>query len=660
MPGLPLAIGMPNRTGNILPAVSVDPNDAAAKITYNGFQFPPALSLRFNVTPVPSESGRTVKLLKGFISVECILTGSDFDATAADGYALTNGIAIGDVGRGQNMSTAGMQLARRLNAKGADLTIQGLGPLDIEISNRTTSSSSQSTAVPDLDNGPSPSTYEISSIINARAYHIVWTCEFTFSPCEDRFIDRTRPIINEVDFSIGYSIGTNGNPVRSITGSVGILNWVNPTNGQTQVNPDLPDGIKKSILKWFPTLPAYERSQSFTTVATRTKIQFSITDTRIGSDEPYPPGIHRCSISHNLRNDFSQPGLVGANQGINFTMNFSGTIEYLPGYSKQHAWNQLVLIIRSRLTQLKTGYMMFGFSVTEEIYGRSLTVDISYRLPATLATVINQSNLFKPINDPSAWATWDTARQKAFEPYGMDTDTFDPSRQVDEVVTVCDTEQKIRYGYGGSLPTGSGANLTKPETIGTNMQGNDIIAYNNTCMLYSDMNVVMASIMGTSDAKGVGDGLNYSDSMLSINRVKTTENVVQTQGTGQHYLVMRGTCTRVGRDAAIPTVSSVGTSATGPASLSSGGGGGGNALSGGGGGGGTNAPVITLDRVSPSQLAGTTPDGYAIYQASWIRVYCVPSLGNRVVEIANVPARYSRLLVDKGGPKINDNPSAIA
>lgn len=656
MPGLPLAIGNLNRTGNILPSVGVETTDATAKIVYNGFQFPPALSTRFSVTPVPTESGRAVKALKGFVSVECILTGSDFDDTATDDtYADVNGRLVGDVGRGQNMSAIGLTLARKLNAKGGDLTIQGLGPIDVTISNSSYALSADTTIVPDLDNGPTPSTYEISSIVNARAYHIVWTCEFTFSPCTDRDINQAarqkKLVINEVDFAIGYSIGSNGNPTRNITGSVGFYNWVDSSSGQSKLNPDLPDGIKKSILTWFPTLPAYERTQSFTTLANRTKIQFSINDVRIGSDDPYPPGISRCTVSHNLRNDFSQPGLVDANSQIAFTLAFNGSIEYLPGYSKQHAWNQMVAIIRSRLTNLKNGYMMFGFSITEEVYGRSLSFDISYKIFASMSTILDQSNLFKAINQPSAWKTWDASRQLAFAPYGTDAARFNVEKQVDDVTTACDTEQKISYGKGDAELTGNEFTSLKPLTIGTNLQSNDILHYSNNCMLYSDMNVVMASIMGTSDAKGSTTPqsgtpeIDFNSGSLQLFRPKTTENVIQTQGTGQHYLVMRGSCIRVGEHAKIPSVKSVGTSADGPAALS---------------GGGTSDPVITLDRLSPSQLSGTTPDGFPIYKAAWLRVYCVPSLGNRVVELSNVPARYSRLIVDKGGPKLNDNPSAIA
>lgn len=165
------------------------------------------------------------------------------------------------------------------------------------------------------------------------------------------------------------------------------------------------------------------------------------------------------------------------------------------------------------------------------------------------------------------------------------------------------------------------------------------VDFNNTVYITSDMAVSVQSYLGQSDANGDTARFSGTDSeaegtaegiILRRGGDNVPNNILE-HGTGQHFLILRGSATRIAFPVDLPYVSSVGVVSSGTkkttkdrASEDS----------------SVSYPVLFRDRIVPNQIDGYTADGKPIYSAAWERVYVLPSLGNRTIKIDNIDIRF--------------------
>lgn len=643
-------------------------NNTDSRIVYNGFTFPKALSTTLSSRPVSTTSERATKRIDYTLNVDCILAIDDFKTNFDGSYSSNNLSSLGKNAltdpTDYTMDYVYQTLVRHLTAKGEALTVYGTGIGQIYIEpNRSDSLQN------DINNGPTPSRLEIVRIDAAKVLHINWSVNFSLSPCDNNQTFGGIKV-NEFDFSIHYTVDNAGMMVRNVYGTVEFPNYV--SRGYTKFNPEdgvsSGKGIKDKILTSFPIPAGFERRSDFTTNPNRTRIQFSITDTEIPSDNPYFPGTVRMDATHTVNNSNKAPlsNESDANQALPFDSVISGSVEVAPGRDKYWGWNAIVSIIRSRLDIASQNYYMGFFGITENIYGRRLTFHISYQTTFNPNEFFDRTKLFQPIKNftgqvtkvefpvgdklvpvninletdkPVLWEEHNEDRKNYTGAFGYDgISVFKPEESVDKVITLCDNPEN-----SSNLPkttTGEkkeGTDKKKPQEkkendktyqkspFATNVTSpKSYIRYNNKTRIESSFNVAVHGIIGRSDAGKPKDEVVYNDQdkpatfiekgvKLTSNREKTEQNVMQTRGTGNHYLVMEGSAVRVGFRVSIPRVESIQ--------------------------GVKGDPLLLQENIVPSQLAGWTADGIPIYEAFWKRIYCLPQLGAEVT-LAAVPVQF--------------------
>lgn len=619
---------MPGFTPEVVtPSVN---GDTYARIEYNGFKFPPCLRQSISSRSIPTTSGRSTKALVYVLTVECVLNGSDFATASPHGTANSTALGTSTLSGGDRLDPVMSSLIRTLLIQGRRLTIHGLGTgeIDIDPVNNTGNYS-------DIDNGPKPKIVDIQAITNARTVHLTWSVEFTISFC------RNQPAFNSVtanefEFSTHYTIDVNGMLTRNLYGRIGLVNWLSRNKVRFNVDSSQANGPKEIILSSFPSLPGFDRRIDFTTNPARTEIQFSITDTEIPSPNAYFPGTVRMNCSYTIKNDNSlaensEGAAVKSNQGLNFSLSISGSIEVAPGRSKSWGWNALVEIVQNKLALIKNNYRLFFFGITEDIFGRTLTFQITYKSTFSLEKFFDVTKIFEPLN--KSWEPHNTDRQDYLRAYGFNGDAIlKPSEFIEPVLSLCDTVDPTPVTINSSTKDELQFKRNKPPAITTSVSTKDsYAAYNNSTRIVSTYNVAVHSVMSQGDAN-----TNPQDSLespatkmqgtsLESNRHKSEANKIQQQGTGEHYLIIEGSGMRVGNPVAIPYAESIE--------------------------GMDGSPTLWQEDTIPSQLAGYTADGFPIYSASWRRVYCLPNLGSKVT-LAAIPTQYQSTgaKFDTGGP----------
>lgn len=624
--------------------------DNRVRLEYNDFIFPPAITMQLSSRPVETSSGRTIKRIDITLTADFILSVEDFKSTApfaTDNNDSLNFNAVTD--SAELMDRRYFDILQRISLKGKKLILNGLGFGPIYIHNDPRADVRQM----DLNNGPTPKIVNCSKIHNGRALHLTWSIDFSISPCRDKIL-LNKATVTEFDFAIHYTVNDDGMITRNLYGQLEIANFVTNKN-EPKFNIET-SKLKEKILRGaFPLVPGFERRSDFTTNPNRTKIQFSITDTEIKSDSPYFPGTVKMDVRHSVSNANSNalaPGLKN-DQGLVYDITISGTIEVAPGKSKFWGWNALVGVLRSRLAETDANYFMFFFGITDDIYGRGFTFNISYKTTFNPKEFWTRSKLFSPITrDANGKAlTWDDhnkEREKYLGPWGYDGEkVFRPDQAKDTVITICDEFDVPDQASKPDKPTTSeDVQESKPtqETSSLGATGvpkldpnkpvssspfttkvtrdRSFVSYSNVAHISSDFNVAVAGVIGPSDAYKPKDTVTGANSFPSTqvnidtiesNRLKTTSNVVQTRGTGTHYLTLEGSAVRVQYPVAIPKVDSIE--------------------------GFTGEPVLLWEKTIPNQLTGFTADGVPIYASEWKRVYSLPNLGSKV-RIAAVPSQY--------------------
>lgn len=618
------------------------------RVSYNDYIFPSSITSRLISRSVATDSGRTVKRIDYTLSLEFVLCIDDFVAGNVNQYGTNNSAVIGAgailTSAGLTMDAVYQELTRRLLEKGKSLNINGLGCGQISILPGYSNGLQT-----DINNGPTPTQLDITRFDAARSLHVVWSVNFSLSPCQNsQLIEGVK--VSEFDFSIHYTVDNSGMMVRNVYGSVELPNFND--RGRTKFNPEntiqgKTQTIKEMIVKTFPIPAGFERRMDFTTNPSRTKIQFSVTDTEIPSDNPYFPGTVRIDVSHTV-NNLNAIAPTSTNQAVNYGINLSGSIEVAPGRNKFWGWNALVSILRNRLTTTDITYYQAFFTITDHIYQRRINFSIDYKSTFNPSEFFQNTQLFSGVRfdfsnitptpgSPSGsgvpnYLTWDKHnqdRQYYLGPFGYDGKLiFKPGEENDKVVNLCDQSPP-------ETPTGSNNKDIDEQSkkdrqsipqlpLGTNVtEASSYSHYRNTARITSNFNVVVHGIIGQSDSGVTKDAVNNAATdlpatyvhkgIVESNRPKTTANVQQVRGTGSHYLILEGEASRVKYGIAIPKVQSI------------------EGIEG--------EPQFLFEEINPSQQIGWTADCIPIYGATWKRVYCLPQLGAKV-QIAAVPIQY--------------------
>jgi len=414
----------------------LDETSNIANVSYNGFRFPLARHAKVTFSPETSDDGRTTKYIRMDLEIEFVWVPLELDTDAH----------LTDYGYNAAATTDATftNLRARLSEQGQKLRFwsQGVGNISVQDGDNY-----------DVNNGPKPKVVSADPIAGSKAVRVVWQCSTWFPNCNNQSYSRIG--IAQLVWGISWGIGTNGLTSMTINGTAEIPLSRSPNSLVTR---DSADKLREDIASFFESPLGFERSFNFTLSEDRKTLNFTITFTEIGSENPFFEGIVHQQVtrrySSSLRDGF-----------IKWAGSVSGSIEVAPGYSKYRAWIAFATIFdnifgkrdrghislatvtsanqNSNETQpttnaKKSSGIITSISIDEELYGRSMNFSIGYWLFCSFRELFSATGLFEPLDIPencASWSLWRTSLKDIQGPRGWRGYQFDPSADV--IVDLC-------------------------------------------------------------------------------------------------------------------------------------------------------------------------------------------------------------------------------
>ena len=309
-------------------------------MTYNGYEFPPALHSKVTMVPEYDDASKVLKYLTIALNVQFVVT---------DFYHAPN--------EPQRPSTdaemSGMY--KRLVSPGQNLHFEllGLGKFNIN-SPSSGAYTPGATRLQDIDFGPKPQVLEIEPIAGGLATRVDWLCTTRIPAC----LSNENAILSQYSYSYSWSFDPSGFMIRTVEGNVGLPAILPSTTTPSEIRSTKVDdrswqAAKELLENNFPLLPKFRRTQFYRLSTDRRSLNFKIEDTEIRSDNSFPPGVSDIEMSQNISSRLHSEGFTiwhmtisGRLETVNSKANYSAY------KTKQLAFYWLGVLIRQRLADL--------------------------------------------------------------------------------------------------------------------------------------------------------------------------------------------------------------------------------------------------------------------------------------------------------------------
>jgi hypothetical protein len=165
-------------------------------------------------------------------------------------------------------------------------------------------------------------------------------------------------------------------------------------------------------------------------------LEWTVTDTEIPSDNPYPTGVTHIDVDHTLESSFVGGGGLFTGRGFkSWSTDIQGEIKIAPGVDRSHAWFVFRLILEDRLAKATLGnysntdrnnakitrtgsYVPKKMRLKENIYTRTFSFKFSYLLLSDLDILLSTSSgLFQPVTTNN-WNAWHSSLSNVFDSRG--------------------------------------------------------------------------------------------------------------------------------------------------------------------------------------------------------------------------------------------------
>ncbi len=384
------------------------------EVTYNGFTFPGPFHCQVRSTPIYDSADRARKYNQYTIIIECIILPDDAPTSTPGAQTDTNLTNI----------------RKRLQAPYKPLTFedQGFGPITVD-----------GTTVVDSRFGPKPRLLAMESVGSNRACRISWQCEVTIPECSSGTSQYTNALA-ELTFQSSWNINEHGMTVRTMRGTIEVPFSI--ANGIAQ---DTIDNYRNTFNP--PELPNFWRSRHYDESRGKNILEITIIDTEVPSDNPFFPGCVKADIRHRVSSNYVASGFVKWDNTL------SGTIEAVPGYSKNTLWNWFFIIFQSRRNKVgnapvvikghadkprKPFVLMQDIEVEESLFTRSLSFRMSWQvIGLDIRTFMERNGMFTPVPGTN-WTQWKTELSKVTGFRGLAGLKTDKSS--DLIIDLCSTD----------------------------------------------------------------------------------------------------------------------------------------------------------------------------------------------------------------------------
>ena len=394
-------------------------------ITYNGFTFPALEDVSLEIVRVPDESGLGTRWNEWNLSLSFVyyptsetlrpFTGS----IPPDTRSYKQLLAAKDVDARMGSLLADMR--SRLEQPGQELVIDG----GIQGSGWLFTIGGNTAGQNDLNNGPVPGPLIITPIASDIVFHVQWSIKAHARPYPCSGGNVATGVVS-MNFSSTWEYGEdNGNLMtRTVMGTVVTALSRQNVNTSHQASKTVVSRngtynkyVKPIIQALFPKPGGFKRQRSFSLDSDYKTFKFSLVDTEIMSDVPYPQPILEMKLRQRVKSNLDRGFEI-------WSCTYSGTVTVAKsrsqtigfGTQKQLAWVAIGRMIYSRLQKVNGWYktdtgslrsakiiiddVEFDDGVNENDFNFSL----QYRVFADHKTIFSATGMFQPLRLPGA--TW--------------------------------------------------------------------------------------------------------------------------------------------------------------------------------------------------------------------------------------------------------------
>ena len=442
-------------------------------LEYNGYRFPSLVKVSCTARRITDSSNRTTKSIQYTIRAEAEIesgqVGSPLALVAQSGSpGLTTGYHLEDI-------------RRRLLETGKYLIFGGFGfsGLYVNLAPGINYGVNSGFSQMDINFGPHPQVLEWLPIGGSLCSLVKWECVVEVPECSttpDAYgnphvytgITGAPLSVSSYNYDVGWKVSAQGLMTRTVKIDAEIpltRDFTNPGTVRERILKDSADRIIDRIK--VPKIDGYARDSSVQIDKSKRILNVVITDSMLPSDNPYVVGCVGMNMSHSISSNLHASHNLWKNT-------ISGSITLAPGVQKWVAWLAFAAIVTERIShenkavytssdsytegdkgeeEKKKGGLKYvtDFSMTEEIFGRTMSFSLSWELLSNLKTIFKASGLMSPLelnsqnNDALGaiqgyynWRSWSDSMNEFTKLRGISGFKMNPSTDI--IVDLCQNQ----------------------------------------------------------------------------------------------------------------------------------------------------------------------------------------------------------------------------
>lgn len=405
------------------------------RIMYNDWWFPPTCSIKTTFVPEYTSAGNALKYITLAVTVEAIITPGDIGGPET----ILNTDYTMDI------------LRQRLLTPRQEFHLVGNGFGNIVINDPDEPASQW-----DVDFGPKPQVLDWEPLAGGMACRVQWLCAARIPRCTLLYEDLTEDEedgtshdILELEWNADWNYGEDGFLNMQISGKAQLYGTsISFADDGQDYTRNLRDSYllrleraKSRILDLFPQKEGFKRSVQYQLNQAANILSFTITDSEIKSPQGYPAGAIQFDIQESLSSsidkgfnmwDWRLSGEIAVPKVL-YQAEADAAQNKSIVNNKQLCYTAFYKVLLDRLNRIKTIANQRGqeipkdadpvvanqepsnllffipnkISLSNEIFGNSLTIDIGYTIVCPSNLIIAASGMFDQVRVPGfTWAEW--------------------------------------------------------------------------------------------------------------------------------------------------------------------------------------------------------------------------------------------------------------
>ncbi len=482
-------------------------------VAYNGYEFDGASHVTIRCEPHYDDAQRTVVYHRYTINVKAVIADSG-----------GTGMTLADI-------------RNRLTKAGKSLIVSNQG-----FYNLYANVASPDGFINDVAFGPKPRMLSWTPIGSAYACEVEWECETCIAYC---VIPINASGIIAMNYQVTYSIDQRGLTVRTISGYYEIA-----MTRTLYTIPDTADAYRAWVNPRIPT--RFQRTtQNWNLSLDKRRMDYTIVDTEIPSNNPYPNGVVKIDAKHSVR--------WARSRGWTHLWNtISVDIEMAPDQPMLNAYAAFAAIVKRRVDIAKAAYSEGVFlddvSVEEHLFSRQCSFSVSYRILSGLRQLLADSGLWTPLG-LNTWGQWAYSISNITGQRGYAN--LQNLASNDSIVDPCGSSERIPWDAEATPPLRASDSrlLLRNETPALDKSWLD---YQCRLEIERERAVVRHAVLQIPEADDPTWNQN-SGSQVTYPVTSGTDDIVQRSGRARYYARLVGFARRAGHPIPKPAITTVGT-----------------------------------------------------------------------------------------------------